>query len=480
MKKNSNITRQSNLVLGSYYIGKLLHYVNMNLILHSMLSQSQFGLYRGINSACFLLANLDLEEAIMRYYPSFSKNKATKASFWGWSIVANTLLFLGIIVAFIIMQLVSKNSVSNSAIYHYYPHIFFTGYVIQLAKMLKSWSAVLQRIVWPNVLQNIVLEIFIGLTLYGYYTHYLSFKVLLLSIAVPYCLHLLFMIFYIGYTGQVKISFDTNYINKKFIKSFLTYSLFVVVASKIITLLMRIDSLMLAKLWGDNVVGKYMHIFGVVLLLDIPYKVSRQSVGPLLAHAFENSNQKEAGYLFRYAVIRQLLLASFVLMILYYNMSYFLPTQNQQEYQYLLCLLGIAKVLNNFFSIGRILLVLSPYYKLSMIISGLAFINIGINWYIIRLGGLYGAASAILFTMLFLGVATFYLVWYTMRIHPFSWQLLPILTALFLLIVIEKWIPSRFSVVISCLRIGIPSVIYGVIYWLNQYVNQHYPTKLSS
>ncbi len=479
MKKSNNIIQQSNIVLGSYYIGKLLHYVNMTIILYTLLSEAKYGLYRGIINAAFLLANLDLEEAVMKFYPSFKDDPKKKATFWTWSLLMNSLLFAVIILLFSLAQLVGKNSTAQSNIYHYYPLVFFMGYVIQLSKILKSWSMVLQQIAWPNILQNIVLELFIGSTLYAYYMGWLSSKALLLTMPLPYCLHLLLMIAYILYLGKVKIAFNFRYINQSFIRSFLTYALFVLIAGKVIILLMRIDSFLLGKLWGDQVVGKYMYIISVIVLLDIPYKVTRQSIGPLLANAFNQYQPQKISSLFRLAVMRQLLLASFVFLLLYYNRSYFLEIKNPYETTYILLLLGLAKVFDNFFSVGRTVLILSPHYKYSIVLSGLAVINIAINWYLISVWGLYGAAMSMLLTNIFLGSTAFYLVWYTMKIHPFSWKKWLAILTLALLIIIERWLPNNPSTPARALRLTIPCTVYGIFFLFRQYGSQLRQTKKS-
>ena len=457
MKKRSLSWSDSSGVLLTYYVGKALHYINFSYVLMALLPDAEMrGLYRGMCNAAFLLGSLDWNEAIMRYHPQFSKRK--QPFFWGGLIVMQVFLFGSVAALFFLYVLWSGTTASKSVLMAHVGKIFLLGFIIQMGKLLKSWAIVLQRIVWPNFLQNIFIELLLLGSFYIYGEGYLSFQGLLALMVVPYMMHLLLLCVYLWKLGVLHARLPRQYIDRDFIHTFLSYSLWAALGSKIMTFLLRMDTLMLAWLWGDGPVGRYTDLLTIVALLDIPSKVNKQTTGPLLAKAFVPMDQIYIKKIYQRATFQQAFLASTVFVACTYNISYVLGTSGGS----LLLLLGIGKVVKNIFSTSLLLLVLSPFFRGTIYLFVGFLPSLAANYFFIQKWHRYGAACGMLLGITLLGIIAAHQVWRKMRLHPFSKEVVYIIFLLGIFLSFAHRLPAGHHLSSHALRLLAPFLFYGI------------------
>ena len=429
--------RQSNLVLGLYYCGRLLHYGILScLLLHILPEVGLRGVYRGIHHIAYLLASFDFGEAVIRYFVDFKQNPQKKRGFLGWILVATTLwylLFAGLILLF--CHQLSHHSVSQ--LFGYLPVIFLIGYLVALSIALKAWYTALRSIVWPNFLQHVVLQCTTLFILLGYHYRWYSFASLTLLSTLPFLFHLVAMVGYLWLIGEWQPSLDPTYLSPAFVYRFFIYALYVGLASKGMVAIIRVDTMMLASQWGDQCIGHYTDLIVVVNLLDIPLKVTRQAFTPLLAESMAMEDHEKTNQGYRINTQRQLLLSSFVFALLVAALPYLLPSGKLATTQICFLILGIAKVAGNLFSISGNILLLSPYFRYSLLNLAMFALALVTDWLLIKFFGTTGAALGIFCAIVGVGTLNTGMVWYLLGIHPFTsktgWTSLLLLTTLLLL-----------------------------------------------
>jgi len=462
-----NLSKQSNLVFAFYYIGKLLHYINMSCLLVSLVSLEAQGLYRGIHSTVFLLATIDLGEAVVRFFVSFKEGRG-RASFLGWILVTTTLLYIGLVGLLLGFNYVLDyvgGIRSDTHLTDYFSLIFGMGYVVSLSVVLKTWYSVLHRIVWPNFLQEIVLHGMTSVTLLVYYVGWCSFGELLFLMMVPYVIHLGLMVGYLWWIGAWHIALDFGYLSGAFLRSFAVYSLFMVLPSKVFVMAMRIDMVMISKILGDAPLGVYANIITVALLLDIPLKVVKQSTSPLFAKGLARGAYEWVDKLYKRLTLRQVWLCCFMLAFLYAILPGLAPEKFRDVFMELFLVVGVAKVVNNLFSISSILLVLSDYFRLSVTVLVVFLVGLLINWWMIVHWELYGAAIGLVCLLSLVGLWFAFLVWYKMGIHPFSRGLLAVLVVTLMVVFLVVLVPSVGSLWVTILlRELVVLGVYGM-FW---------------
>ena len=418
-------------VLVLYYIGRGLYYVHMLYFLR-FLSSNKEELYRGIHNAIFLFSGVNLSTSVTYYFADFCEDPKKKSTFFGWMFLATTLWYMLFVGGFFCLDhfLESFSKPGFYRVYNYLLLIIFHGYLVSLSILLKAWSVVLGRIFWPNFLQHIVLKLFTILILYLYMCYGFSFEVLILLMLAPYCLHLLLMVGYLYWLGELRLHLNMKILPDGFIGSFITYNLFIVVLSDCVLTLLRVCTWMVTKgLPAERLL--YLRISTLVSLIDIPVKLSRQTIAPLMARLLKKQDHLMVGRLYRKQLFKQICVAGATFFVLYMNLYFILDLfgysfspEQKAKAAIIFLLYGLVKVFYNLSSISMTLLMLSEYFRYGMVHVVIFLLGCFLCKWLSVHYGLYALLGGLLATVAAMTVVTMGLLWHKLKVHPFSSSIL--------------------------------------------------------
>ena len=430
LQKKDNSSR---IVLILYYISRFIYYFQAFYLLRYWLEREERGVYGLVKSTAFLFGQLDLGDAILRYFPYFRHSKKRKAALLGWVILLNSIIYVLLLLLFCMWN--SRFDGNASA---FIPLIFTKGYLVLLSVLLKSWFSVLRRVVWPNFVQHIIFNLLTIGCFYAYYRFDFSFDNLLLLTLVPNVVHLLLLLGRLYWLGELSISWERRFLPPGFFRSFLLYGFFVLPVSHCFSILMRMDTWMVGQYLGWGVAATYVALLKLTLFIDVPRKVSKQFILPRLSHLLAKENYKKANEVYKRQVTEQFFISSVTFFFLYLNWSWYLVylpdlTTDLKEMFQVFVLLGCAKVCYNVFYSSIKLLLLSRHYLYSSINLLGFFVGLKtIEWFV-QMYGIWGAALGILSFTLLWGLGNMFLVWYTVRLNPLSFPMLYVLPLALLL-----------------------------------------------
>ncbi len=427
---------QRNLVLATYVIGKSLHYLNLNSFLRAILDKERFGACIMMINAAYFLGNIDLSESVMRYYPKFDKKKKKRATFWTFTLLAYLAIFLFILIFLLAGRLfASFNVQEGESVFFLTKNLKYTLLIfaiIQIGKMMKAWCGVLGKLIWPNLLQNILLELLVGGVIGLFYGKYIDYQGLLMGISLAYVGYFVCMIGYVWGLDEIAIGFDKKYLSMQFLREFLFYSFFFVFAGKMIFHLFRVFPMMLENLYGTAKMATYMPLVKLAVLAEIPFKVSRQSSGPLLGRLFDKNDYIGAKKIYEAAVFSKFFWSALFVFVIYQLRSFFGIRGMEEKNIFLL--LGGAKILSNLLHFSLMLLVFSPYFYYGLWVVASGALSTIFGRYLILWWGGYGAAFGLLVAIFSIGIPTLFILWRQLKIHFFSQRLLLLFLAFLLVL----------------------------------------------
>ncbi len=391
----------------------------------------ELGVFFGIQSIAFLLVRFNLSKGIIRYFVKLKDYDREKGAFFLLVFLATTILYLLVLCSFFIFRgsLILFFRGNSYEIIRYLPLCFFWGYLILVNITLKAWYICLKHLLWPNFLQNIVLQALVLFTILLHYFNLLSFEGLLIAMLIPYVLNIILLIAYLGYIGELSFSFKLNCFEWSFIYSFAIYNLFIFLSGGIILVMTRIDTIMVLGMCGKYNASIYSRVAFVALLLELPIKVIKQVSSPLLTKMLESKNYNRLQFFYKKYTLNQFFLSCFLFSLLYTNLNYILytlPPEVKLVGRQVFLILALSEIVRNLFYTADNILLLSLHFKLSMFVSLILIMGVIGNYVMISRWGVVGAAYATLSAMLVSGIFTSFIVRHKLGIHPFSVHLIPI------------------------------------------------------
>jgi O-antigen/teichoic acid export membrane protein len=209
----------------------------------------------------------------------------------------------------------------------------------------------------------------------------------------------------------------------------------------------KVDSLMVAGLLGFASNAVYTTAFYMATVIEIPKRAILQTTMPLIAEAFEKNNLTEIDNLYKKVSVNQLIIGALLLIGVWANLDniYTLVPKGNifEQGAYVVLLIGAAKLIDMIFGPSSEIIVLSKYYAFNIVVVlVLALSVIVLNWYLIPLYGLEGAAVGSVLAMFLFNATKYVFIYWKFRLQPFSFNTLKVLIIAFITIVLNLVLPK--------------------------------------
>jgi O-antigen/teichoic acid export membrane protein len=411
-----------------YYMGKFIHFCKRS-VLAGTLTLFDRGIYYGIHHSSILFASLDLSPGIMRHLVGFAGDRQKKAAFFSWIMLATTLCYMSIGLLFYLFrhQLQAFFFPKATHFVTFLPYAFITGYLLVINITLKAWCRALGHLVAPNFFQNVCMRLLMVGNIYLFARWHHTLVGLLQGGVACYVFVITCYAGYLSYHGELAWSWIGRYFDMAFVRSFLNYSLFTLLGHGVMVIMPRLDVVMVLGRCGEEAAAVYDAVVCVVLLLEIPSKVSKQVSEVKMATSLAQGDHRTLALHLQRTVCHLLLVWLFVFLLIHTNLDMFFnymlgshPNVCQLLLHQLFYLLSFAELVGGVFYISYTLLLLSDYYRLSLCTILLLALGGASNIACIRCWGVQGAAIATVGTMLF-GMSMLCMVlWRYLHVQPFS------------------------------------------------------------
>ncbi|MCY7409884.1 MAG: oligosaccharide flippase family protein [Chitinophagales bacterium] len=450
------------------YAGAFIGAVNIFLF-PKFLTTDQFGLTRVLISVAVILSQLSMlgiSFTILRFIPYFNDKKNQHHGFFSFAL---RIALLGFVIASLLF-LVFKNPVQNffreksSLFVEHYFCLFPLAFLMVLFELFFFYSRSLLKTVVPIAIREVVLRMLQTAALLCYIFKWVSFDGFIILFIGSYLLHLIAIVFYVGFLKQLFVFSKINFEQKPQVRQLMRYSLFVFAASIAAVYTSNIDVIMLSGLAGLTSTGVYSIAFFVGTLIQIPGRTMNQVAIPIVADAWKRDDKLKLQQLYSQTALNQLLIGGFIFLIIWINTDLllsFLPATYQGA-KWAILIVGIGKLFDLATGINGEIILYSKHVKVNLITNLFLIIIATIsNYLLIPLYGVEGSAAAVAISLFCYNMIRMIFLYYQYKLQPFGVNTLKALVLLTACLIIYLLLPSTKNIWIDGIyQTLVPSIFF--------------------
>ena len=370
-----------------------------------------------------------------------------------------TILFLAF------KPIIIRQYIDNSPLivdYYYYliplalSSVYFQFFESYLRSLLKTVVPTFLNEVFSKLLATLCITLF-ALKLIDF--HHFVIIYIITNFAITFVL-----LVYIIYLKQFFLRPGRSKMYKRLLKPILLYGTFTILSTLGSSILLNIDTLMIASKLSLMQTGIYGTIFLIATCLTYPYRSIQKITYPLVGRFWKNRDMKAVADLYDKTTLTMMVIGGGLLIFLWGNINsifMFIP----KEYSiartsfYLLC---FAKYIDMITGLNGIITVTSKKYKYDLyFMLVLVIMTIVLNLVLIPIYGITGAALAAMISLVVYNLLRLIFVWYNFKMQPFTLDCLWVLLISIGTLAIVHFIPFIGNKYIS---ICINSAVIGIIY----------------
>jgi O-antigen/teichoic acid export membrane protein len=452
-----------------FYLGSALGYLNRVLLLTNFLTATQVGLTGVLTNVAILyaqFATLGIPNISNRFFPFFMNKEKKHNGFFFWG---NIFVFVGFLVTtllFILFKpLIIRQYIDHSPLivdYYYYliPFAFASVYF----QFFESYLRSLLKTVVPTFLNEVFSKILVTCTIALYALKLINFhQFVVIYIACNFLLIAVLAI-YIIYLKQFFVQPGRSRLYKRLLKPILMFGAFTILSVMGSSILVNIDSLMIASKLSLAQAGIYTTIFLIASGLTLPYRSIQKITYPLVGRFWKNRDMKAVEDLYCKTTLVMMIIGGGVILLLWGNINSIFMFIPKEYYiaKYSFYLLCFAKYVDMITGLNGIITVTSKKYRYDLyFMLLLVIVTIVLNLIFIPLYGITGAALAAMISLVFYNFLRLSFVWINFKMQPFTLNCLWILLITIGTLCIVHFVPFIYNKYVS---ICINSALIGIIY----------------
>jgi O-antigen/teichoic acid export membrane protein len=227
-----------------------------------------------------------------------------------------------------------------------------------------------------------------------------------------YCLRRKILTFKLKITPQIK----------EYYKPAIKYGLFCLFAGIGTSLVVTIDSLMLAGMVGLTGVAIYGNASNLLSALQMPYRSFATISAPLVAQYWQQNDMKSMQIIYQKFTLNIVIVSMFLFLLIWHNLDslyLYIPDYAAGKWAFLILFIGkfidIATGLNNVILNTSKKYIWDLYFAAFLIVTAIVF-----NLLLIPIWGIYGAAISTTFCVIILSIAKISIVKIFFHIQPFT------------------------------------------------------------
>lgn len=421
--------------------------------------------------------SLGAHHLTIRFFPTFKNKEKGHYGFLGLLFLWASLSFIlswGLIYLFhhdIIEALKSwrKDETAVNRILEDSLFIFGVSYFLMLNTILIQYSSGFRRIVVPNILTQLSLKLFLPILLLSFvFLQYdlLLFKQFLLSF---FALTSFAMLVYIWKLGELNLRVQYDFLSNSILSSMFQFALWGIVGSMGTLMVTQLDKFMIPLFLNTERNGTYSILINITNIVVIPLGTFFKLFAPVISEAMYKHDFSKVKEIYKKSSIMLGAVGVMVFGAIWLATDYlFLFMKDPDVYfkvKNVILFIGLARIFDMLTGMNAHIIVYSKYYYFNVIaIFILGGVNIGLNYFLIPVYGIIGAAMATGLSLFIFNVIKFIFVWAVLKMQPFDWAVLFILLNAFLSFILVSFLPDTpFLFINLALKPGLFIALFSFI-----------------
>lgn len=407
----------------STYFGFLIGAVNSLFLYTSFMSDDYYGMVSYMLSAAYVMMPLmafGVHNTLIKFYSSF-KTRIALHSFL--SLMLFLPMFVVIPVAFIgylgYQSIGTFLSSENEMVKDYLWHIFFIAFTLAYFEVFYAWVKVQMQTVFGNVMKEVFHRAGAMLLLFLLYFKIIDIEQFMMGIVAIYIIRMLVMMCYAFSVKMPVMVFK----KVKDLSRILKYSLLIIIAGSIATILLDVDKVMLGYYIPINNIAYYSVAVYVSSVIAVPQRAMHQILLPLSAQYLNTKNFKGLSDLYKRSSLNLFVIGGliFLLIVLNINQLYYIIDEEYRMGLYVVLLISTSKLYDSLLGSNNAILFNSDYYRVVLILGVfLVICMIFLNIALIPIFGLNGAALATVLAVFLYNTLKLVFVYKVFKITPFT------------------------------------------------------------
>lgn len=462
------------------YGGVLVGFVSQFFLIPHNISEAENGLLAVLLSYMYVLvqlSSLGFNAAGSRFFPYFRDAKKGHKGY----------LFLGLISALIGFTIVSialyffkDVIVKNEEKSPLFADNFYLLLPITLATLLfnlldnyaKNLYDTLTGTFLAQFLQRFLILLALLLVVFGFIT----FEQFIYLWVVAVGFYVVPMFLKARKLEGFSLKPDFSVMTPAFSREFWFYAFLTILTGFSSMVILYIDKIMLAGISSYRETGIYntASFFGSVMGMAL--MAVTKAAQPLIADSFAKKDLENISTIYRKSCTTSLIVGCWIFLGIYLNIDnlFLLLPPSYSAGKMVVIIICLGKLFDLATGLNGTILALSKHYIYdTYIMVGLIFITVSLNYFLIPIYGMNGAAFALAIATVYYNLARYLVVLFKLGMQPFSFDLLKIIIVSCIIGLIIKYLPSiGGNKLMTTIDMGYRSVILtllygGIIYWSN-------------
>jgi len=226
----------------------------------------------------------------------------------------------------------------------------------------------------------------------------------------------------------------------------------------------KIDILMIGYLVDLQHVAYYSIALYMATLIIIPFRSMSAIATPMIAGFWTNNQLPEISVVLRKVSEVSLAAGSFIFLALWLNIDWIVHILGDKfgDIKWVFFIIGISRIVDSSFSINGGVLLTSKFYKIDLLFQSiLVVISILLNFWLIPLFSLEGAALATLIALLIYNMMKWIFLLLKFRFSTFSASTLTALALLISFLILSFYNPLKFQYWLNAIvSVALLSTVY--------------------
>ena len=412
------------------YVGVLIGFLNITILMNRWLTPDELGLREVLLNIAMILSQLGSLGAIssmVKFYPFFRVDNKTDKGLLGIGFVITLIGFLFFSGLLMILKpyLLTNYADESAYLTDFFWLLFPLSFLLLNNQVLEGYIRAKSQISVPTFIKEVLHRLIVLLLLVIYRFEVIDFTAFMLLFVCSYAVNSVLYFFYLLLNNELDLSVDRFFFRKRFRKVFLNYGFFSILSGFSNLLIAKVDIIMIGFAIGFSASAIYANAVYLTVLIFIPGIAISKIASPIIAKSLKENDFEEIDMIYKKSSTNQFLIGGVIFLLLWINIDAFFEFQRPvyKEGKYVLCVLGLSRVLTMFFGVSGPILSLSKYYRLDTITSiSLAILTVLTNYIMIPVYGIEGAAYATMFSLTAFYSVRFVLIKKHLNIQPFSKQ----------------------------------------------------------
>lgn len=400
-----------------------------------------YGLSQFIISCATLItpfASVGVSRLTVRYFPDFNDKASKHHGFLGFLLFLALILFILFSILILIFEVpffhfLQMFNMKEEVFWENRMVIMFVSLTLIINTILGQFSSNFKRIVVPEIFNNLLIKVALPVLVILYFLKIVGEDGFRYLYAFVYFIAMIGLAGYLMYLKEFSLKLDLSFIKKKMFREMMIYSAFNALSIIGYLLSFRIDNIMITSLIDYESTGHYSFFSYIVNVMVIPYTSMIAISSPIIAQYFKDKNISEIGKLYRQASETLFIFGLFIIGGVWLCFDPLLEITNKADIlipmKATFLFLALGQLFNVTTGLTEPIIGYSKYFRFNFYtVAILAILNIVMNFYLIPLLGIIGAAIATSISLALYNSIQCFFVYIRFRILPFSLAHLKVLT----------------------------------------------------